>query len=286
MEGAPIQYDASIWDTQRPCQLPSTSPTATSPSSKGHGVYSAHKTTRPIHVVKFFPSVVLIAVLIIFVISMQVTQQVYVAEDWVRNAHNKFDPEAQSRHEVEKALNTANHEKTQLAAKLKAAENAYQSVEAGLKTAEAQAEDQRKQLYTTQINLATEKAAVLDLKAELQKAQEALKVAMETTKAAEATNYERGVVETETRLTAKVTVVCRDYCAKTYYNAFDRVGVPANSDLRRVDKVYYPEDIRKDPTTLPPPAALPFPPPEQPLTTQDPSQGIEIPAGVQKEKNG
>ena len=46
-----------------------------------------------------------------------------------------------------------------------------------MKTAEAQAEDQCKLLYTIQINLATEKAAVLDLKAELQKAQEALKVA-------------------------------------------------------------------------------------------------------------
>ena len=160
-----------------------------------------------------------------------------MAKYWVRNAHNKFDAEAQSRREVEKALNTANHEKTQLAEKLKAAENAYQSAEAGLKTAEAQAEDQRKQLYTTQINLATEKAAVLDLKAELQKAQEALKVAMETIKAAEATNYEHGVVETETRLTMEVTVVCRDYCAETYYNAFDPVGVPANSDLRRADKV-------------------------------------------------
>ena len=92
-----------------------------------------------------------------------------------------------------------------------------------MKTAEAQAEDQRKQLYTTQINLATEKAAVLDLKAELQKAQEALKVAMETAKAAKAATYERGVVETETRLTVEVTVVCRDYCAETYCNALDRV---------------------------------------------------------------
>ena len=107
---------------------------------------------------------------------MQVTQQVYVVEDWVRTAHNKFDTEAQTRREVEKALGTANHEKTQLAEKLKAAESARQSAEAGLKTVEAQAEDQRKQFYTTQINLATEKAAVLDLKAELQKAQEALKV--------------------------------------------------------------------------------------------------------------
>ena len=69
-------------------------------------------------------SVVFIAVLIVFAISMQVTQQVYVAEDWVQNAHNKFDAEAQSRHEVEKALGTANHEKTQLAEKFKAAESA------------------------------------------------------------------------------------------------------------------------------------------------------------------
>ena len=50
---------------------------------------------------------------------MQVTQQVYVAEDWVRNAHNKFDAEVQSWCEVEKALGTANHEKTQLAERLK-----------------------------------------------------------------------------------------------------------------------------------------------------------------------
>ena len=98
---------------------------------------------------------------------MQVTQQVYVAEDWVRNAHNKFDTIAQSWDKVEKALGIANHEKMQLAEKFKVVESAHQSTEAKLKTAEAQAEDQRKHLYTTQINLATEKPAVLDLKAEL-----------------------------------------------------------------------------------------------------------------------
>ena len=88
------------------------------------------------------------------------------------------------------------------------------------------------------------------------------------------------------RLTVEVTVVCRDYCAETYYKALDWARVPADSDLRRVDKVYYLEDIREDPTALPPPATLPLPPPEQPFTTQDPSQGIEIPVGVQKEKRG
>ena len=60
-----------------------------------------------------------------------------MAEDWVRNAHNKFDAEAQTRCKVEKALGTANQEKTQLADKLKATESACQSAEAGLKTAEA-----------------------------------------------------------------------------------------------------------------------------------------------------
>ena len=38
-------------------------------------------------------SVMLIVFLIIFVISMQVIQQVYVAEDWVQNANNKLDIE-------------------------------------------------------------------------------------------------------------------------------------------------------------------------------------------------
>ena len=228
----------------------------------------------------------LIAFLIILSISMQVTQQVYVVKDWVRNAYNKFNIEAQTRRDVEKALGTANHEKTQLVEKLKAVESARQSVEVGLKIAETQAEDQRKQLYITQINLATEKTVVLDLKAELQKAQEALKVAQEAAKAAETAAYERGILETEARLTTEVTVVCRDYCTETYFQALDRARIPTDSDLRRMDQVYYPEDIREDPTAPPPPATLPPPLPEQPLTIQDPSQGTEIPTGVPKEKKG
>ena len=43
---------------------------------------------------------------------MQVTQQVYVADDWVWTAHNKFDAEAATRRDVEKALYTENHKKT------------------------------------------------------------------------------------------------------------------------------------------------------------------------------
>ena len=128
-----------------------------------------------------------------------------------------------------------NHEKTQLAEKLKVAENERKDAEAGLKSAEAQAEDHRKELYTTQLNLATEKVAVLDLQSKLQRAEEALKVAQEAAIAAKTSAYERGVLETETRLTAEVTAVCREYCAKTYNQALDQVGIPADSDLRRMD---------------------------------------------------
>ena len=204
---------------------------------------------------------------------MQVTQQVYVVEDWVQNANNKLDAEAQNRRDVEKSLGVANHEKTQLAEKLKAVESVRQSVEVGLKNAETQAEDQHKELYTTQLNLATEQTAVLDLKTKLQKAEEALKVAQEAAKAAETVAYECGVMETEARLTAEVTVVCRDYSTETYNQALDRAGVPADFDLRRADQVYYPEDIKEDITAPLPPAALLPPPPEQSLTTQEHSQG-------------
>ena len=155
-----------------------------------------------------------------------------------------------------------------------------------MKNAEAQAEDQCKELYTTQLNLATEQAAVLDLKAKLQKAEEALNVAQEAATAAETSTYECGVLETEARLTAEVIVVCWEYCAKMYNQALDRAGIPTDSNLRRVDQMYYPEDLRESTTASPPPAALLLPPPKQSFTTQEPSQGAKAPVGVEKEKNG
>ena len=62
----------------------------------------------------------------------------------MRTAHNKFDAEAQTWHEVEKALSIANHEKMQLVEKFKVVESARQSAEVRLKNAEAQVEEQRK----------------------------------------------------------------------------------------------------------------------------------------------
>ena len=254
MDGAAIPYDALTWDAPRghanylaqtlqqpllfPQDMDSIQRTKRSDlfmSLKRDLAMVNCSSTIQVFKISFFLSVMLILFLIILAISMQVTQQVYVAEDWVRSANNNLDIEIQNKHNVEKALSVANHEKTQLAEKLKAAESARKNAEAGLKNAEAQAEDQRKELYTTQLNLATEQAAILDLKTKLQKADEALKVAQEAATAAKTSAYERGVLEMEARLTAKVTVVCREHCAKTYNQALDRAGIPTNSDLRRVD---------------------------------------------------
>ena len=81
-----------------------------------------------------------------------------MAEECVRSAHNKFEAKSNFRHDMEKVLKSK---------KLKTSEHECQSALAGLKTVEAQAEDQRKLLFTTELNLATEKATVLSLKAKL-----------------------------------------------------------------------------------------------------------------------
>ena len=67
------------------------------------------------------------------------------------------------------------------------------SVKAYLQNAQDQAEDQRKKLYLTKIELATQRQQVLELKAELQKAKEAAQVAKEAVMATETASYEHGV---------------------------------------------------------------------------------------------
>ena len=117
---------------------------------------------------------------------MQVTQQVFVAEECVRSAHNKFEAESNFRREVEKTLGSVKEEKSQLATKLKTSKQGRQSALAGLKTAE----DQHKHLFTIELDLAIEKAAVLSLKAELEKAKAEAQAIQEVAQAAEMAAYE------------------------------------------------------------------------------------------------
>ena len=74
---------------------------------------------------------------------MQVTQQVYVVEEWVRNSNDQVKAETHSCLEVEKAFKALKEEHAQLSEKFKDSDKMWLSAEAGLKTMERQMEDQR-----------------------------------------------------------------------------------------------------------------------------------------------
>ena len=87
----------------------------------------------------------------------QITQQVFVAEGFCRSNRSLAEAEVQSRTEVEKTVGSLKQENLELVKKFKESEKQRWSVEAGLKSAETQAEDQRQQLYVTETSLATKK---------------------------------------------------------------------------------------------------------------------------------
>ena len=213
-----------------------------------------------------------------FTTYTQITQQVYVAEERVKNAHDEAKAEAHSRFKVEKALGALKEEHMQLPEKLKEVDKARLNIEAGLKTEERQAENQRQKLHITEINLATKKQIVLNLKAELQKAKDAARVAREAVEVAVETSYECGVQDTKTRLAEQVSILCRDYCTESWGVAMDQERVPVDPDLRRVENIFFLEDIQEIPNT--------FPPTEQLPTTQAPPFNAEVSkgAGVDEEK--
>ena len=112
-------------------------------------------------------------------------------------------------------------------------------------------------LYTIELNLATEKQKILDLKAELERNKEVAQLAREAVEAIVEASYECGVLDTEKRLAEEVTVVCRDYVIKSWGVGMDRVGVPVDFELRRVENIFFLEDIREAPDMVLPIEQLP-----------------------------
>ena len=78
-----------------------------------------------------------------------------MAEEWYREADNRAEAEALTRAEVAKSLGAVKQEQLELSKKLKSADQARSNAEAGLKTVERQAEEQRVKLHSTEIDLAT-----------------------------------------------------------------------------------------------------------------------------------
>ena len=141
--------------------------------------------------------------------------------------------------------------------KLQVEEEARKSAESTSEGYQKQAEEQAKLLREANAELKRTQEQLLVLKKHLEETQklreQAEKLKEQAEKArinseqamneAEQRGYEIGIAETEKVLRAKVPEVCRIYCARTWSEALNRVGVEALSELRRPENVYYPEAI-------------------------------------------
>ena len=67
-------------------------------------------------------------------------------------------------------------------------------------------------MHYYEINLATEKQMVTELRKELRKAREVAQLLKEAIEAKKQAAYDLGVQETQSRLTKEFSAVARDYC--------------------------------------------------------------------------
>ena len=129
----------------------------------------------------------------VFFFYFQVTQQVFVAEEWVKNAHGETRVALDARVEVEVELGALKENHAKMAKQLKEAVRARDSAKVGLKTMKRQFEEVRKNLHYTKINLATEKQIVTKLCEELHKAKEAAQLFKEAAETEKQAAYALGV---------------------------------------------------------------------------------------------
>ena len=158
-------------------------------------------------------------------------QQVFVAEEWVKNSCNETRAALDARDIVEAQLGALKDKQAQMAEEVKQALKEKASVEAGLKTTERQAEDLRKELHYCEINLATEKQLVKNLREELHNAKEAAQLLKEAAKVEKQAAYALGVQETQSRLIEEFSSIARNYYDITWGKALDAAGIPADSSL-------------------------------------------------------
>ena len=119
-----------------------------------------------------------------------------MAEDWVKSARSEAKVAFDARSEVEVELGALKENHSKMAEQLKEVVRARDSIEADLKTTEKQFEDIPKQLHYNEINLATEKQLVTELREELWKAKGAAQLVKEAAEAEKQAAYMLGVEDT------------------------------------------------------------------------------------------
>ena len=171
---------------------------------------------------------------------------------------NQLDGEMKRRVMAVQTLTKSEQDLVSARKKLQAEEEARKSVKSISKGYQKQAEEQARLLHETNAELKKTQEQVLVFKKHLEETQklkeqaEKLKERAEEARInseramneAEQRGYEIGIAETEKALRAEVPEVCRIYCARTWSEALNRVGVEVSSELRKPKNVYYPEAIR------------------------------------------
>ena len=130
----------------------------------------------------------------------------------MKNARSEARAAFVARSEIEVELGTLKENHSKMAEQLKEVVRARDSAEAGLKTTKKQFEDIRKQLHYTEINMATKKQLVTELREELRKAREAAQLFKEAAEAEKQVAYTLGMEETQAKFTEEFSAVARDYC--------------------------------------------------------------------------
>ena len=176
-----------------------------------------------------------------------------MAEEWVKNSRSETRVALDARDVTEVQLGALKDKQAKMAEQVKDALRQKDSAKAGLKTTERQVEGIRKELHYCEINLATEKQMVAELREELRKAKEAAQLLKEAIEAEKQAAYDLGVQETQSRLIEEFSAVVRDYCDITWGKALDVARVPADSVLRQPESIYYDSDIRELPGSESPP---------------------------------
>ena len=200
-----------------------------------------------------------------------------MAEEWVKNSRGETRLALDARAEVEAQLGALKEKQAKMAKQMKEALRARNSAEASLKTTKKQFEEIRKELHYSEINLATEKQMVTEFREELCKAREAAQLLKEATEVEKQAVYDLGVQETQSQLTEEFSAVAKDYYDITWGKSLDVAGIPADSNLRRPESIYYDSDIRELPGPGSPPLEHPAQVSEVPIADQIPPAPVEVP---------
>ena len=213
-------------------------------------------------------------------------------EEMYHSVSQQLDDERKRRVAVVQTLTITENSNADLKQKLKAEEQERKSADSGLKSAETQAESQRKLANEVKGQLVTAKEHMAALKQQLEEANR-LKDLAEKTKfqveedkvkaekerdEAEQYGYDVGVTETEDALRVEVLAVCLAYCAQTWEEALNQAGVEASSRLRRPESIIFPLalQIPKQTETAPlAPQPISEAPPQHPHSTAQSEQGKE-----------